>query len=122
MATSRSYERLGDPDEDSALTERDHRRQRQAVARIDYVQKTILNNAPPPLPASAVSTLRSILSHPSPPSEQVQWRLRLYCGHVVERTSHRSHKTVHDAFLADQACEACGLAPATIVAGKPLHH
>ena len=50
----------------------------------------------------------------------MRWRLRLYCGHVVERTAHQSHRTIHSAFTGSTACPECGLEPATVVAGEAL--
>jgi len=78
------------------------------------------DNPPPPLPRRAAEVVRTILSRPTPRTELMRWSLRLYCGHIVERSSHRRHLTVHDAFLADRAYEVCGISPATIVAAVPL--
>jgi hypothetical protein len=50
----------------------------------------------------------------------MRWRLRLYCGHVVERTAHVDHRTIHAAFASGIVCPECGLDPATIVAGRAL--
>jgi len=49
----------------------------------------------------------------------MRWRLRLYCGHAVERTSHYTHKTVHVAFSALRNCSECGRDPVVIVAAEP---
>jgi hypothetical protein len=49
----------------------------------------------------------------------MRWRLRLYCGHIVERQAHRDHTRIEAAFTLS-ACKKCGLDPATIVAAKPL--
>lgn len=50
----------------------------------------------------------------------MRWRLRLYCGHVVERTAHYTHKTFHNAFMSAGACPECGLDPTTIVDGEAI--
>ncbi|BAK33121.1 hypothetical protein MLP_01070 [Microlunatus phosphovorus NM-1] len=50
----------------------------------------------------------------------MRWRLRLYCGHVLERTSHYTHKTLHNAFTGATSCPECGLDPATIVGGEAI--
>lgn len=50
----------------------------------------------------------------------MRWRLRLYCGHVVERTAHYTHKTLHSALMSARACPECGLDPATIVDGEAV--
>ena len=61
-----------------------------------------------------------VLLAPRPASELMRWKLRLYCGHVIERTAHASHKTVHAAFCGSAKCPECGLDPAAIVAAKPI--
>lgn len=40
--------------------------------------------------------------------ELMVWRLRLYCGHTIERTAHRTHLTVHAAFSGSVRCTECG--------------
>jgi hypothetical protein len=49
--------------------------------------------------------------------ELVIWRLRLYCGHVVKRSAHGSHLTLHAAFIDYATCPICG-DEKTIVAGR----
>jgi hypothetical protein len=46
----------------------------------------------------------------------VIWRLRLYCGHVVERSARGSRLTLHAAFIDYATCPICG-DEKTIVAG-----
>jgi hypothetical protein len=53
---------------------------------------------PPPLSPSQIENIREILRNPTPPHELMRWRLRLYCGHVIERRAHYTHKTIHTAF------------------------
>jgi hypothetical protein len=48
------------------------------------------------------------------------WRLRLYCGHTVERTAHRSHLTVHAAFSGSVRCTKCGCDPATVIDARAI--
>lgn len=50
----------------------------------------------------------------------MRWRLRLYCGHVVEKTSHYTHKTLHSAFTGETRCPECELDPATVVDGEAI--
>ena len=114
-----SYEHLGDPAIEAPLTARQHGRQREAVALADHVTKLFVDNPPPPLSADARETLRRLLTATASRTDLMRWRLRLYCAHVVERTSDASHMTVHAAFT-HSACETCGLSPATIVAARPV--
>lgn len=68
----------------------------------------------PPLSPSQLHRI-GVLMRPTPPHELMVWRLRLYCGHVVERTAHRSHRTVHAAFSSSVQCAECGCDPATVI-------
>lgn len=61
-----------------------------------------------------------LFSHKTPESDLVEWRLRLFCGHVILRNSHHTHTTVHAAFMGGIACPEGGLDPATIVAAQAL--
>jgi hypothetical protein len=55
------------------------------------------------------------------PEDLVVWRLRLYCGHVIERTSHHTHTRLSSAFTGGSTrCTECGKDPSTILAAKAL--
>ncbi|MEV5704775.1 hypothetical protein [Actinoallomurus sp. NPDC052274] len=114
------YEYLGDPDADRTLDFRDHRRQESFVEMAETAKQAAATA--PPLEPEQIATLRAVFhaSARRPDSELMRWRLRLYCGHVIERTSHISNKTVHQAFTGCARCSECGLYPATIIAAKPL--
>lgn len=60
--------------------------------------------------------LEAIASQPRGP--QVEWALRLFCGHVVRRTAHADYGDIRRAGTS-RACEECGLQPATIIAARP---
>ena len=70
---------------------------------------------PPPMSASELERIRKLISSPTPPHELMIWRLRLYCGHTVERRAHRSHKTVQSAFNGAVNCTECGSDPSTVI-------
>ncbi|GAA0358184.1 hypothetical protein GCM10010151_54840 [Actinoallomurus spadix] len=74
----------------------------------------------PPLSPRQIEDLGRILGAPKQPHELMRWRLRLYCGHVVEKRSHYTHKTLHSAFTGSTSCPECGLDPATIVDGEAI--
>lgn len=50
----------------------------------------------------------------------MRWSLRLYCGHVVERTAHLSYTDAERAFTMNSRCPECGLDPATIVDARAM--
>jgi len=74
----------------------------------------------PPLSPVQIESLRGILGKPKMPHELMRWRLRLFCGHVVERQAHLTHRTLHAAFSGSVACPTCGLDPAIIVDGAAV--
>ena len=74
----------------------------------------------PPLSPAHLEEIARILSRPARPHELTQWRLRPYCGHVVDKHSHRSHTTLRAAFMGATRCPVCGLDSATIVDGEAI--
>jgi hypothetical protein len=48
----------------------------------------------PPLSSAQHEEIGRILGVPKQPHELMRWRLRLYCGHVVEKRSHFRHTTL----------------------------
>jgi hypothetical protein len=73
----------------------------------------------PPLSPSQLDRIR-VLMTPTAPHELMVWRLRLYCGHTVERTAHRSHRKVCSAFSGSARCAECGCDPATVVDARAI--
>jgi hypothetical protein len=65
-------------------------------------------------------SVRALLSRKTPDHQLMQWRLRLYCGHIVIGTRHAemTHPTLHGC--ASQRCPECGKDPSTIVAYEPI--
>jgi hypothetical protein len=75
---------------------------------------------PRAITANLVRVVEQLLARtPTPDHLLMRWRLRLFCGHVIERTAHRDHTTVAGAFTL-MTCPECGLDPATIVAARAL--
>lgn len=74
----------------------------------------------PPLSPGKIESIGRMLGSPKQPHELMRWRLRLYCGHVVERRAHYTNKTLHAAFTGSVQCIECGLDPATLVDGEAI--
>lgn len=74
----------------------------------------------PPLSPRQIERIGRILDRPKQPHELMRWQLRLYCGHVVERRAHYTHKTLHAAFTGSVDCPECGRDPATIIDGEAM--
>lgn len=69
----------------------------------------------PPLSPAQIGRLSTLMSTKTPQHELMIWKLRLYCGHTVERQAHYSHRTVQAAFTGSIKCAECGCDPATII-------
>lgn len=75
---------------------------------------------PKPVAANLARVAEQLRDRPPTPGHQLmRWQLRLFCGHVIERTAHREHTTVARAFISSP-CPECGRDPATIVAARPV--
>ncbi len=112
------YELLPDPGDDWSPTKRQVRRQREFEDI--RVHSARMAAEAPPLSDHALRTIATFIMNRPPESDLVEWRLRLFCGHVVTRRSHHTNTTVHMAFTGNVPCPECGLDPATIVAAEAL--
>lgn len=67
------------------------------------------------------AVLSRLLANPTPDHMLMRWRLRLFCGHVIERTAHVEHTTAGSAFGGSvHGCPECDQDPVVIVAARPL--
>lgn len=98
MVALKRYEQVGDPDIPVALDRRAHSRQRQAEATRESIDR-LLAEAPPST-EEAAERLAEILAVPTPPRQLMRWRLRLYCGHVVEWSAFIEYRTHQEAFTS----------------------
>jgi hypothetical protein len=107
----RSQEDLAGPYEP---TKADHRRQAEAEKMREHVERIVADA--PPLTAAQTDKIRRIFAVRTPDHDLMRWRLRLYCGHIVETTQHCDQQRPS----APRACAECGRDPATVVAYEPL--
>ncbi|MFG2213064.1 hypothetical protein [Streptomyces sp. NPDC048638] len=123
------YESCGVPLADYQLTRGDHRQQEQSEDCGRWVEKVLAEKeaeerADPALKErrdkAADRALKSLLSYKTPDHEIMRWRVRLYCGHIVETRRHRenSNPTLHGS--SSMRCPECGKEPSAIVAFEPL--
>lgn len=89
------YEQIIDPGDDWTPTKRHVRRQREFEDIREHAVRMAADS--PPLTAEQLRTLATFIINRPPESDLVEWRLRLFCGHVVTRTSHHTNTTVHAA-------------------------
>lgn len=50
----------------------------------------------------------------------MRWRVRLYCGHIVETRRHYTFVNPTAAGSSSMRCPDCGMDPARIVAFEPI--
>jgi hypothetical protein len=112
------YERLGTPLEDYELTRRDHQRQRSLQEIREYARRAAAKM--PPLPDDVLEKVGTLLSQPTPDSQIMRWRLRLFCGHISQARRHCTMTRPTDHGCSPQRCPKCGMDPAAIVAYEPL--
>jgi hypothetical protein len=117
------------PLETYELTRRDHRDQKTAEDIRDSVKKQLAQLdaegvADPALrdrrQAKRREALGILYSSPTPDWQIMRWRVRLYCGHIVETGRHCEvdEPTRHGS--SSMRCPECGMEPDRIVAYEPL--
>ncbi|HAS10485.1 MAG TPA: hypothetical protein DCS55_08215 [Acidimicrobiaceae bacterium] len=74
---------------------------------------------PAPVAANARRVFETLAQRRPADHELVRWRLRLFCGCVVERSAHLSHKAAAAAFTLSR-CPSCGMDPSAIVAARAV--
>lgn len=113
-----NYERLGTPLEDYELTRRDRQWQRTLQEIGEHVRREAAEA--PPLPAEVLEKVAILLSQPTPDWQIMRWRVRLFCGHIVEARRHYEMEGPTDHGCSSEHCSECGMDPAVIVAYEPL--
>jgi hypothetical protein len=112
------YLRHGVPLADYQLSKADHRRQHEAVQAHEWIQCQLANA--PSWPDEHWERMTDLLGSPAPLWERHRWRLRLYCGHIIETTRLRSSPRPDQSVCDKEHCPECGLDPAVIVTFEPL--
>jgi excisionase family DNA binding protein len=124
------YVSHGVPLEDYELTKVNHRWQ-QTLVEIDEHAKGLVaqwraeEKADPELGERRFKQVQKawdiLLSHEAKPRDLMQWRVRLYCGHITETTRHRTTRSpVDHGGRSTSSCKECGLKPASIVAWESV--
>ncbi|MFD9196439.1 hypothetical protein ACFWCA_50675 [Streptomyces phaeochromogenes] len=108
----------GVPLADYQLTRPDRSRQHEAVQVHEWLQRHVAQA--PRWSDKHWEQIQDLLGPPTPAWELQRWRLRLYCGHVIEATRLRKNPRPDGEFGDKERCPECGLDPAVIVAFEPL--
>lgn len=115
------YQRKGDLSAPFSPTKMIEQAQEQAQKFHDYVQEIVAKA--PPIPPDAHEQIAVLLRRPygnARKPAQVRWRLRRYCGDVVEETADEKYLDPDEAFKHSEQCPACGRKPSVIVDAEPI--
>lgn len=123
MVDLNEYERRGDLDAPIAPTMAQVRRQKERERIWEAISRQTAN-APKKLSPAQTTRLglimgRALVNSPDP-HELMRWRLRLFCGHIVEDTSRVEHTDVDSAFAESRRCPECGREPVIIVDAEAI--
>lgn len=120
MTDLSEYRRKGDLSAPFSWTKKIERAQAQAERLHEYVQKIVVKA--PPIPPDAREQISGLLRlyGNAPRPAQMRWRLRRYCGDVVEETADEKYLDPGEAFKHSEQCPACGRKPSVIVDAEPI--
>ncbi|MDI3402874.1 hypothetical protein [Streptomyces cavernicola] len=123
------YQSNGTPLESYELTRKDHRGQKQSEEIREWVQQQVdADNAKCRAdPAMAErrrqafeNAARLMQSFKKQDHEIMRWRVRLYCGHIIQSEAHYTYSDPVSAGTYSKRCPECGRDNMTIVAFEPL--
>ncbi|WP_139140973.1 hypothetical protein [Streptomyces oceani] len=114
------YQSSGSPLNSYELSRSDHRRQRDVENMHRWVEEQLAKA--PPFSEEQAERLREMfrLDEPRQPWRYMRWRVRLYCGHVVEVERPRAWERPDGQTSDHEQCTECGKEPAIIVAFEPI--
>jgi hypothetical protein len=123
------YRSSGAPLDSYELTRKDHRRQKQSEEISERVRQQVdEDNAECRAdPARAErrrqafeDAARLMQSFKKQDHEIMRWRVRLYCGHIIETEAHYTYSDPVSAGAHSNRCPECSRDGLTIVAFEPL--
>lgn len=123
------YLSLNVPLAEYELTKKDHREQKTAEEIRAHVEKQSAKwrkeEAQDPVLARqraerVQDTLHRFMLSPTPDHMLMRWRVRLFCGDIVETTRHSENEEPTRHGSSSMRCPTCGMDPARIVGYEPL--
>lgn len=123
------YQSYGEPLQNYELTRRDHQAQKQAESIRVHVAKLAAEwhaeeAADPELRRARQKNIDRawdiINTAPTPDYQIMRWRVRLYCGHIVETSRHCDIDEPRKHGSTSMRCPECAMDPAAIVAYTPI--
>jgi hypothetical protein len=129
MSSEIDYRSHGVPLETYELTRRDHQDQKMSESCRAEVEELAAKweaeeAADPKLREGRRKNIERaiamIYAHPTPDYQIMRWRVRLYCGHIVETSRHCQNDEPTRHGSSSMPCPECGMDPARIVAYEPV--
>ncbi|MFD7445667.1 hypothetical protein [Streptomyces sp. NPDC059909] len=123
------YRSSGVPLEEYELTRRDHRRQKQSEETSESVRRQVEEDnakcrADPARAERRRQAFEDVAklmqSFKKADHEIMRWRVRLYCGHIIETEAHYTYTDPFSAGSYSRRCSECGEDRQTIVAFEPI--
>ncbi|MFE4609149.1 hypothetical protein ACFRK5_12425 [Streptomyces niveus] len=123
------YRSSGVPLESYELTRKDHRSQKQSEEISEQVRQQVDEDnakcrADPAMAErrrqAFENAARLMQSFKKQDHEIMRWRVRLYCGHIIETKAHYTYSDPVAAGAYSKRCPECGRDGLTIVAFEPL--
>ncbi|MGA5068070.1 hypothetical protein ACPB9E_30560 [Streptomyces exfoliatus] len=123
------YQSSGVPLEEYELTRRDHRCQKESEERSERVRKQVdediakcrADPARAERRRQAFENVAKLMqSFKKQDHEIMRWRVRLYCGHIIQTEAHYTYTDPISAGGYSKQCPECGEDRQTIVAFEPI--
>jgi hypothetical protein len=123
------YRSSGVPLEEYELTRGDHRRQKQSEEISESVRRQVEEDnakcrADPARAERRRQAFENVAklmqSFKKADHEIMRWRVRLYCGHIIETEAHYTYTDPLSAGAYGRRCSECGEDRQTIVAFEPI--
>jgi hypothetical protein len=113
------YRSHGVPLEAYRLTGADHRAQRD-LEEMWKSLKIQVAKFPTRISDAKARRLASLLGRDGPAPRDVRWRVRLYCGHIIEVTRNAGDAAPNESVCRFERCASCAEREQMIVAYEPM--
>ena len=114
------YARRGDLSAPLVRTKKVERAQEQAQRRHDWVEEAVAKA--PALSPEIRDKIAALLSPVGdrPKLSMMRWRLRRYCGGMVEESAEAKYLNPDEAFKDSEQCPECGRKPSIVLDAEPV--
>jgi hypothetical protein len=113
------YRSHGVPLESYKTTKKDHRSQHELEEMMKWVEIQVAK-FPTRISEAKAQRLVSLLGLDEPAPQQMRWRVRLYCGHIIEVTRHAGDEVPNTSVCRYERCAPCTERKQMIAAYEPI--